>query len=104
MSPFSNLASNVSLGPMNPSVPDSSEVVFFTPYERTGVIVSCSRQAQIHRIDGYDQVMAISGVISCALVSTLLLSIMFSALSPWPGRPPNAPTPFISKQIAWVLV
>jgi len=87
MSRFLNFASNDSLAPVNPNVPDASEVVFFTPYERTGVII-----------------MAVAGVLSCALVSTLLLSITLSALSPWFRRSPDASNPFISKQIAVFVI
>jgi len=87
MSPFSNFASTASEGPVNPSAPDASKVVFFSPYERKGVVI-----------------MAVAGVTSCVLVSSLLLYILFTAISPWPRRSPDAPPPFTRKQIAVFVI
>ncbi|KAF8586786.1 hypothetical protein K439DRAFT_918942 [Ramaria rubella] len=89
MSPFSSLASLqvASNGTDNPTSLNPGEVLFFTPYERKGVAV-----------------MAAAGVLSCTLVSTLLLYIMFSALSSWPNRHPGSSDPFTKKQIAVFVI
>ncbi|KAF8579121.1 hypothetical protein K439DRAFT_1638277 [Ramaria rubella] len=44
--------------------------------------------------------MAAAGVSSCVLVSSLLLSIVLTALSPWPRKPQDTSTPFTNKQFA----
>ncbi|KAF8585184.1 hypothetical protein K439DRAFT_1616137 [Ramaria rubella] len=72
-----------SLEPSNATGASSSQAVLFTPYERTGVII-----------------MAVAGVSSCVLVSTLLLSIILTALSPWPRKSQDTSTPFTNKQFA----
>lgn len=72
---------------MNPSIPVTIKLVVFTPYERNGVVI-----------------MAVAGVSSCVLVSTLLLFIIFTAVSPWPKRQPGSPPPFTSKQIAVFII
>ncbi|KIJ49158.1 hypothetical protein M422DRAFT_246963 [Sphaerobolus stellatus SS14] len=77
---------NVSI-PVNPSLPEQAKEVIFTHYERKGVIV-----------------MSAAGVTSCVLISSLLLYIIFAALSPWPKRGPNSPIPFTSKQVSVFVI
>lgn len=48
--------------------------------------------------------MALAGVTSSVLVSSLLLYIIFTAVSPWPKRRPGSPPPFTSKQIAVFVI
>ncbi|KAF8580211.1 hypothetical protein K439DRAFT_1619974 [Ramaria rubella] len=71
---------------VNPSAPDANRVVVFSSLERTGVII-----------------MAVAGVISCALVSILLLYITMSALAAWSPKLSSRSDSFTNKQIAVFL-
>ncbi|KAF8580212.1 hypothetical protein K439DRAFT_1637189 [Ramaria rubella] len=72
---------------MDSTTSSSSQVVIFTPFERTGVII-----------------MASAGVTSCVFVSTLLLSIVLTTVSPWPRKSPETPTIFVNKQFAVFVI
>ncbi|KAF8506390.1 hypothetical protein JB92DRAFT_2832921 [Gautieria morchelliformis] len=72
---------------VNPGVLPASKVVYLTPYERGGVIA-----------------MAVAAIISCVLVSSLLLTVGLLALLTWRRRSPDASATFARKQVAVFVI